>query len=94
MLYQLSYTSMAGRQGFEPWDRYRPTVFKTAAIDLSATCPLVRDRGLEPLRIVHLDLSQMCLPIPPIPHMVPMPGFEPGRLRNGVWARRVFHSTT
>ncbi len=31
---------MAERQGFEPWEGYKPsTVFKTAAFDHSATSP-------------------------------------------------------
>ena len=31
---------MAERQGFEPWEGYKPsTVFKTAAFDRSATSP-------------------------------------------------------
>ena len=30
---------MAERQGFEPWDAHTSTVFKTAAIDHSATSP-------------------------------------------------------
>ena len=30
---------MAGREGFEPSDRFRPTVFKTVAFDRSAICP-------------------------------------------------------
>ena len=32
--------NMAERQGFEPWEGYKPsTVFKTAAFDHSATSP-------------------------------------------------------
>ena len=32
---------VAEREGFEPPDRYRSTVFKTAAFDHSATSPLI-----------------------------------------------------
>ena len=32
-------TPMAERQGFEPWEGYPSTVFKTAAFDRSATSP-------------------------------------------------------
>ena len=39
---------MAERQGFEPWEGYPSTVFKTAAFDHSATSPVRRkDTGLQ-----------------------------------------------
>ena len=34
--------------GFEPTDRFQPADFKSAAIDHSATLPMVREVGLEP----------------------------------------------
>lgn len=36
--------------GFEPTDRFQPADFKSAAIDHSATLPVVREVGLEPTR--------------------------------------------
>lgn len=36
--------------GFEPTDRFQPADFKSAAIDHSATLPLVLEVGLEPTR--------------------------------------------
>jgi hypothetical protein len=39
------YTSMAEREGFEPPDRRRSTVFKTAAFDHSATSPALISKG-------------------------------------------------
>ena len=38
-----SNTRLAERQGFEPWDAHTSTVFKTAAIDHSATSPFCRE---------------------------------------------------
>ena len=38
-----SNTQLAERQGFEPWDAHTSTVFKTAAIDHSATSPFCRE---------------------------------------------------
>lgn len=41
---------MAVRVGFEPTDAFTPPVFKTGAIDLSATSPyMVELSGFEPL---------------------------------------------
>ncbi len=34
-----SLNKLAERQGFEPWEGFPSTVFKTAAIDHSATSP-------------------------------------------------------
>jgi len=34
---------LAERQGFEPWEGCPSTVFKTAAIDRSATSPTAQD---------------------------------------------------
>ena len=41
---------MEGRVGFEPTDRFQSPDFKSGAIDLSTTCPILMvDRvGIEP----------------------------------------------
>jgi hypothetical protein len=40
--------TMAERQGFEPWEGYKPsTVFKTAAFNRSATSPVDAERIQE-----------------------------------------------
>ena len=57
-----SNTRLAERQGFEPWDAHTSTVFKTAAIDHSATSPFRREAmciprlpGLQASCIEHRD---------------------------------------
>jgi hypothetical protein len=57
---------MAERQGFEPWEGYPSTVFKTAAFDHSATSPMRRqDTGIHPVftskTLKFLCFSSCCL---------------------------------
>ncbi len=67
------WREMAERQGFEPWEGYKPsTVFKTVAFDHSATSPsrmrilLNHQEKYQPLRQLILDffanLSREAIP--------------------------------
>ncbi len=50
---------MVERQGFEPWEGYKPsTVFKTVAFGRSATSPVFQDA--KDTRLPPLDASLFC----------------------------------
>jgi len=51
------FFDLAERQGFEPWEGYPSTVFKTAAFDHSATSPEVC-HYTSSLGRVHLPVGQ------------------------------------